>query len=604
MDSYRLSVRSVASGIAALTLVAILACTPEPGPTATVAPTDTPPPATATTAPTPTATPQPTATPTPSPTPTPTPTSTPIPTATATPVPSLADVIESIRPAVVSIGIGVKADDFLVDRIERHLGSGFLYEPTGLILTNFHVIVDSEDILVGVPRPFGGAPVIYPATVVGSDAESDLAVLKIEPPSGEEFPFLPLDPVGEIRVGDTVVALGYPIDENLNPTLTATQGGVSSVRTDGQDIIQHQASVNPGNSGGPLIDVDGRITGVNTFVVRSFGFTPIEGFNGAIGIGEVLDRIERLESGELFEVNSYVSSDIYEYNIRLPFGWEVLEQDDLGFRIEGAGGSIITVSMTPSIPEELTEQQWVENLITTLDQGIEPDEFFDESQVQEIGGLFTGVVQGTVTEDGVETFVQHSVTAFNRGGIELRLESGSESFFGLFEAFEVIALLFPNGWIQHLSESEIQNVANLRVMLTSVAVGSSFDFERPGDNGEANLFRINAPEPFHRLALVQMNFNQLIQLSGETEVRPDMIQLVLETGRVLDPLDTSGLIFPVEEEFFDEFSVVEEPVFEYGSKTLPRTDWVPVDFLFQIPKGVDPVEVRWLQSGLHVFSVD
>lgn len=572
--------------------------TAEPVPTAT--PTQVPPTATSVPTPTPTPTPSPAPTVTPSPTPTPTP------TPTATPAPTLADIIENIRPAVVSIGSGVELDVTRVNQIAVPLGSGFIYDPSGLILTNFHVIVDQEDIRVGVPRPFSGSPIIYEATVIGSDAESDLAVLKIEPRDDNEFPFLPLDPVGQIRVGDTVVALGYPADENFRPSLTVTQGGVSSVRTDGRDVVQHQASVNPGNSGGPLVTTDGEITGINTFVVRSFGFTPIEGFNGAIGIEEVLTRIDRLESGELFEFPVFVSSDSYGYNIRLPFGWEVLEESDLGFHVQGVGGSELIVTLIPSINKELTDLEWITGRVAALEEEIEVFQFGDEppvTEIEEFAGMLATEISGTATTDDQNLFIIHVIGIRNGGALEFRTVSDNDDFNSFFEVFALTNLLFPDSWEQHLSQSIIERADDFHISLSSVATSNFFDFELEDENEEISYARIVPPEMFHQVALVQLNFLLLGELTSEIEIEREMVQLILKDGTVLEALDLDELTFTIDEMLFTRDSL-DFPTVRTGTVEITRSDWLDASFAFQIPVGAEIAEVRWNQGDVLTFPVE
>lgn len=151
------------------------------------------------------------------------------------------------------------------------LGSGFVVDPSGIIVTNNHVVGGASEISV---RTKGGDD--YPATLIGSDEKTDLAVLRIEPKA-------PLPSVGwgdsdTVRVGDWVMAVGNPF--GLGGTVTV---GIVSAR--GRDIgagpyddfLQIDASINTGNSGGPLFDGDGKVVGVNTAIFSPNG--------GNIGIG-------------------------------------------------------------------------------------------------------------------------------------------------------------------------------------------------------------------------------------------------------------------------------------------------------------------------------
>jgi S1-C subfamily serine protease len=141
------------------------------------------------------------------------------------------------------------------------LGSGFVVDDKGDIVTNDHVVHGASSIRVG----FTGG-VSYPATIVGADPSSDLAVIRVDAPRAALHP-LAFDDAGGIRVGDPVYAIGNPF--GLDRTMTA--GIVSATRRDIQspngltipNAIQTDAPINHGNSGGPLLDARGRVVGVN-----------------------------------------------------------------------------------------------------------------------------------------------------------------------------------------------------------------------------------------------------------------------------------------------------------------------------------------------------
>jgi putative serine protease PepD len=141
------------------------------------------------------------------------------------------------------------------------LGSGFVIDKRGDIVTNDHVVQGASRIRVG----FNGG-VSYPATIVGADPSSDLAVIRVEAPKAALHP-LAFDDAGAIRVGDPVYAIGNPF--GLDRTMTA--GIVSATRRDIRspngltipNAIQTDAPINHGNSGGPLLDAYGRVIGVN-----------------------------------------------------------------------------------------------------------------------------------------------------------------------------------------------------------------------------------------------------------------------------------------------------------------------------------------------------
>lgn len=148
------------------------------------------------------------------------------------------------------------------------VGSAFVYDPSGLIITNNHVIEGASEIYV----VFGRKRQVK-ATIVGRDPRTDVAVIRVEE---KNLPFLPLGDSEAIRVGDWVVAIGNPF--GLSHTVSAgiisarsrTIADVKGLDESGYyDFLQTDASINPGNSGGPLLDMAGRVVGVNTAIRRS-----------------------------------------------------------------------------------------------------------------------------------------------------------------------------------------------------------------------------------------------------------------------------------------------------------------------------------------------
>ncbi len=177
-------------------------------------------------------------------------------------------------------------------RQEIGQGSGFLTTPDGYILTNHHVVGDSDRVYV---QMLDGRE--YQAEIIGTDPGSDLAVIKI---NESDLPFLRLGDSEYLEVGDWVLAVGNPF--GLSHTLTA---GIVSAKgrsgiglSDYEDFIQTDAAINPGNSGGPLVNLDGEVIGINTAIFsRSGGYMGI-GF--AIPINMAKDvRDQLIEHGEV-----------------------------------------------------------------------------------------------------------------------------------------------------------------------------------------------------------------------------------------------------------------------------------------------------------------
>lgn len=205
----------------------------------------------------------------------------------------ITEVVERVSPAVVTVGAFKNTvvrqpwfDDFffgtryiLREQTTRipYLGSGFLIDQEGLILTNYHVIQDSKGVFVTLPdgREFN-------AELVDADKYIDVALLRIDP-GDEELPEpLSLEDSNTLSIGEQVLALGNPFGNLIDqPVPTLTVGYISALhrtfRPDVQnervyqDMIQTDAAVNPGNSGGPLVDINGKVVGMNTFIFSTSG---------------------------------------------------------------------------------------------------------------------------------------------------------------------------------------------------------------------------------------------------------------------------------------------------------------------------------------------
>jgi serine protease Do len=199
--------------------------------------------------------------------------------------------LQNVENAVIQI----EADGTFVDpevgwqvNVGR-LGSGFIIDPSGIAVTNNHVVTGAALLKVWVG---GDQSKTYNAKVLGVSECSDLAVIDIQ---GDGFPYLDWYD-GDINVGLKVYAAGYPLGD---PNFTLTDGIVSKSQADGDSswasvgsVIEHSAKINPGNSGGPLVDEQGRIVGINYATVAQFDQ------NFAIGRDEALGIIDDLRSGK------------------------------------------------------------------------------------------------------------------------------------------------------------------------------------------------------------------------------------------------------------------------------------------------------------------
>lgn len=196
---------------------------------------------------------------------------------------AIADVVEEVMPSVVVVRMEGRQYRYARDwyfghmyRIPERLagqGSGVIINKKGYVLTNNHVIDGAERVEVVL-----NDGTKLPAKIIGTDENTDLAVLKIEDESREYAP-VEIGDSDALRVGEFVIALGSPFSLASSVTLgIVSQKGRSIGLLPFEDFIQTDAAVNKGNSGGPLLDADGRLVGINT-VIHTSGLS-----DGSIGI--------------------------------------------------------------------------------------------------------------------------------------------------------------------------------------------------------------------------------------------------------------------------------------------------------------------------------
>ena len=177
------------------------------------------------------------------------------------------------------------------DEVRTSLGTGFVFDPAGFVLTNYHVVAQGTRIQVTMDD---GSD--HTARVVGSDPAGDLAVLKIQ--AAGPFPAAPLGTSADLMLGEPTIAIGNPFGLNQSVSMGVVSALHRTVKAEGRsyyDFIQTDASINPGNSGGPLLNADGNVIGVCSAIyanAQGIGFAiPID---RALRVGRELQK-----SGEL-----------------------------------------------------------------------------------------------------------------------------------------------------------------------------------------------------------------------------------------------------------------------------------------------------------------
>ncbi len=227
---------------------------------------------------------------------------------------AIVTAIEKVSPAVVTLNVVEYRRERYVDpdfwglfgrryrtrdRAVEGIGSGFIFDRKGHILTNYHVIQDADEI-TSVTLPGGRQ---LEVELVGADERTDVAVLRA---LGRDLPHIPLGTSEDLMIGEWVIAIGNPFGTMMRDPQPSVSVGVISAnhrrvsREVGggdrlyQDLIQTDAAINPGNSGGPLVNAKGEVVGVNTMIFSSSG-----GHQG-LGFAIPVDRVKRV-AAELIE---------------------------------------------------------------------------------------------------------------------------------------------------------------------------------------------------------------------------------------------------------------------------------------------------------------
>ena len=206
------------------------------------------------------------------------------------------EVYASTVNSVVSINCSAVSTNIFGQQTESaSSGSGFIYTADGYIVTNQHVVANASSINVTL---YNGDT--YPATLVGSDSDYDVAVLKID---AKDLPAVTLGSSTDVNVGDTVMAIGNPLGEltfSMSQDIVSCVNRAINVEGTPFNMIQVDASINPGNSGGPLMNLYGEVVGIVSAKYSSYANTTVEGLGFAIPINDVQSIIKDIiENGSV-----------------------------------------------------------------------------------------------------------------------------------------------------------------------------------------------------------------------------------------------------------------------------------------------------------------
>jgi S1-C subfamily serine protease len=183
------------------------------------------------------------------------------------------EIFERVSPSVVNVtNIAVRRDGWTLDlaRVPQGTGTGFIWDATGHVVTNWHVVEGANQVQVTL---IDGTEL--PARLIGAFPDKDIAVLRVDPGAGRAVQAIPLGTSADLKVGQKVYAIGNPF--GLDHTMTS--GIVSALGREIQaangriidGVIQSDTAINPGNSGGPLLDSAGRLIGMNTAILSQTG---------------------------------------------------------------------------------------------------------------------------------------------------------------------------------------------------------------------------------------------------------------------------------------------------------------------------------------------
>ena len=272
----------------------------------------------------------------------------------------------------------------------QSLGSGFIVDPAGYIVTNQHVVERAADLKIRVTTNDGKT---YNAHYIAGDEKTDLAFIKID--AKEAFPFISLDNISPNLLGETVLVVGNAVGYGSSISrgvVSAVKRNITVDNTDYKDLVQTDAAINPGNSGGPVIDLSGRLVGISS---AKMAFTPqgvpTQGLGFAIPADVVRDSVARFKkvAQKQNETNREPSATkASTTNVQRLFGMQLQDLSEelshaLGY---SAGRGVLITAVEPGSPGD---QAGIERGLVIYRIGK-----FNVTSVKQIEGLLSEVQSG------------------------------------------------------------------------------------------------------------------------------------------------------------------------------------------------------------------
>jgi serine protease Do len=232
--------------------------------------------------------------------------------------------------------------------VQKGMGSGVVVDAEGHILTNAHVVVGAEQVIVR-----GMSGVILRASVIKVEPAIDLAVIKVESP---EIPPALLGDSDAVSIGEWVIAIGNPfgLDHTVTSGIISARGRTMPGASQMKDLLQTDAAINPGNSGGPLVNLDGEVVGINTAILSR------SGGNVGIGFAVPINRAKHFLS-EIKTTGGGAGGESQSSSIQLPA---------LGFTVRSVEGKVTVSDIQPNSTAENSGLR-VDDRIVAVDESNE-----------------------------------------------------------------------------------------------------------------------------------------------------------------------------------------------------------------------------------------